>query len=120
MEAENVLRKVYLHKSAPWSAINCLPIEILAMIVTLVGVSKTPRYSPRNTTFPFNVASTCLFWMDILKSNPTNWKSISIDVMDPTPFLDTFSMFTGDPIEVLCVFWYPKTNISRLETRYSR
>ncbi len=100
MEAKNVSRQVYLHKPAPPCAINCLPIEILAMIFTFVGVSKIPVYSPRNTTFPFNVAATCIFWMEILKSNPENWKSISIDVMDPTPFLDTFSIFTGGPIEV--------------------
>ena len=101
MEAENVVpRQVRLHKPTPPSAINCLPIEILAMIFTFVGVSKTPYNSPRNTTFPFNVASTCLFWMEILKSNPENWKSIYIDVVNPTPFLDAFTVFTGGPIEV--------------------
>ncbi len=103
MEAENVSRRVHLHKPVPPSAINCLPIEILAMIFTFVGISKTPYNSPRNTTFPFNVASTCLFWMEILKSFPEHWKFIYIDVVAPTPFLDTFTVFTNGPIEV-CVF----------------
>ncbi|KJA16863.1 hypothetical protein HYPSUDRAFT_1049586 [Hypholoma sublateritium FD-334 SS-4] len=101
VEAENVPRQVFLCTPARLSGINCLPVEILALIFIYVAESTTSSYSRTSTrAFPFNVASTCPFWMDILKSNPTNWKSVSIDVMDPSPFLDTLTMFTGGPIEV--------------------
>ena len=82
------------------SKINRLPIELLALI--FADVRQSERVGPRRSCFPFNVASTCPFWMEILKSNPANWQSIVIDIADdPTPFLDTFSKFKGGPIEAM-------------------
>lgn len=86
--------------SPPTSDINRFPVEILSLIFASVRESR--RVGSHRSSFPFNAASTCPFWMEILKSNPSNWQSIAIDVADdPTPFLDTFSLFNGGPIDVV-------------------
>ncbi|KDR69184.1 hypothetical protein GALMADRAFT_256029 [Galerina marginata CBS 339.88] len=54
------------------------------------------------SSFPFNAASVCKLWRDILGQIPECWTRVTFDLaMDPTPFLDTFSWSSDqDKIEV--------------------
>lgn len=78
------------------ATINRLPIELLALIL-LYSDEKLPGRcvtTPSRKCFPFNAASVCNLWLDILKSYPQYWRHVLIDLADdPAPFLDTFFLF---------------------------
>lgn len=89
--------------------IQKFPTEVLdlifqQMIPSDAGSSRMYLSSPSRGLFPFNTASVCARWHNILKSRPDFWQLVAIDLADdPNPFLDTFTLFhkEGASIEVV-------------------
>lgn len=79
-----------------------LPIEILGHIFDDASTTFSPQWhldlpTPSRALFPFNVASTCTLWLNVLKSKPEYWRQVVIDVaVDPTPLLDMLASFEID------------------------
>ena len=84
--------------------ISDFPVEILAHIfqsVEIASQSLRPEAGPAQREFPFNTATVCVLWLNILKSRPDYWKTVTFDVAhDPTPLLDTLGLYVGDKITV--------------------
>ncbi|KJA15652.1 hypothetical protein HYPSUDRAFT_48183 [Hypholoma sublateritium FD-334 SS-4] len=86
--------------------IGDLPVELLEHIFDDILISTfSPKWhrnvpTPNRALFPFNVASTCILWLSVLKSKSKYWRQVVIDVADdPTAFLDTLSLFKSDGYE---------------------
>ena len=106
--------------------ITDLPIELLDYIFDDVATTLSPKWyrnppTPSRSLFPFNVASTCMLWFTVLKSKPKYWRQVVIDVADdPTPFLDTLTLFKADQYfgRIVVVFSSSKDYARQEQTRH--
>ncbi|KJA16076.1 hypothetical protein HYPSUDRAFT_91505 [Hypholoma sublateritium FD-334 SS-4] len=97
--------------------INDFPIEILALIFQSVAIASQVHpnwHEPAHLKFPFNTATVCVLWLNILKSRPQYWKSVIFDVAhDPTPLLDTLGLYTGGEIAVQVISTLSRGDVFR-------
>lgn len=105
-----VLEAKRLQKQTNMGHVNDFPVEIISLIFqqtwelyqTDAPAAPDAETKPRRV-FPFNAATVCVFWLNILKSQPQYWKSVTFDTADdPTPLLETIGLYTGGDI-VVCV-----------------
>lgn len=96
-----VLTTKCLQKRTNMGLLNDFPVEILSLIFQETWELYQPdalqsdKSDPRRI-FPFNTATVCALWLNILKSQPQYWKCVTFDVADdPTPFLDTLGLYAG-------------------------
>ena len=97
------------------AGIKDLPNELLDIIFQYVDdvecnkrkLYRAPAlpYSPSRALFPFNVATVCPLWLNILKYRIAYWHCVVIDVADdPTLFLETLTYHERMPETHLGVF----------------
>ncbi|KJA20986.1 hypothetical protein HYPSUDRAFT_764265 [Hypholoma sublateritium FD-334 SS-4] len=93
--------------------INDFAVEILGLIFQSIAYQSPPnRTEPAHRRFPFNTATVCVLWLNILKSRPQYWKSVTFDVAhDPTPLLDTLGLYTGSETEVRVISTSSRRNV---------
>ncbi|KJA20935.1 hypothetical protein HYPSUDRAFT_203329 [Hypholoma sublateritium FD-334 SS-4] len=88
--------------------VNDFPVEIISLIFRqtweLYQLDAPQGKKNPHCIFPFNAATVCALWLNVLKSQPQYWKCVTFDVAnDPTPFLDTLGLYTGGDIDVRVV-----------------
>ena len=103
------------------SLLNDFPFEVLSLIFQktweLNLLDDPPLKKEPRRIFPFNAASVCSLWLDVLKSEPQYWKCVTFDVgYDSTPFLDTIGLYTGGGIDV-CVVSSRRSKVTELQEK---
>ncbi len=103
------------------SLLNDFPFEVLSLIFQktwgLYLLDDPPLKKEPRRIFPFNVASVCSLWLDVLKSEPRYWKCVTFDVgYDPTPFLDTIGLYASGGIDV-CVVSSRRSKVTELQEK---